>query len=107
MTVGALLASHLHLEPVGDGTRTYFDFGDGERRLTDWLCANTRVAVFPCEQPFVIEKSILRNVAVPFNISDRKRHGFSKYLMNLRAVYAGRPKMVQSIHHMAEVKRLA
>ena len=92
MTVGALVADDLNLDPVGDGSRTYFNFGDGERRLTEWLCAHTRVAVHVTDQPFVFEKALLRSLAVPFNISDRKRHPYSKYLMNLRALYAGRPK---------------
>ena len=91
MTVGALLAGDLDLDPVGDGSRTYFNFGDGERRLTQWLCAHTRVAVHPCSQPFTIEKWLLREYAIPLNLSERKRHPFSKYLMALRAVYAGRP----------------
>ena len=90
MTVGALLANDLDLEPVGDGSRTYFNFGDGERRLTSWLCAHTRVAVHPSSQPFVLEKALLREHFIPFNLSERKRHPFSKYLMALRAVYAGR-----------------
>ena len=91
MTVGALLAHELALEPVGDGTRTYFSFGDGERRLTDWLCAHTRVAVHPCDDPFALEKELLRSFPIPLNITERKRHAYSKYLMALRAVYAGRP----------------
>ena len=90
MTVGALLAGDLDLEPAGDGSRTYFNFGDGERRLTQWLCAHTRVAVHPSSQPFAIEKWLLREYAIPLNLSERKRHPFSKYLMALRAVYAGR-----------------
>ena len=88
--MGALLAGDLCLEPVGDGSRSYFGFGDGERRLTNWLCGNTRVALHPCDQPFVLEKALLRDHAIPLNLSERKRHGFSKYLMALRAVYAGR-----------------
>ena len=91
MTVGALLAADLDLEPVGDESRSYFNFGDGERRLTNWLCEHARVAVHPCVQPFVLEKALLRQHAIPLNLSERKRHSFSKYLMALRAVYAGRP----------------
>lgn len=92
MTVGALVADDLNLDPVGDDSRTYFNFGDGERRLTEWLCAYTRVAVHVTDQPFVVEKMLLRSLTVPFNISDRKRHPYSKYLTNLRALYAGWPK---------------
>lgn len=92
MTLGALLSEELHLEPVGDGTRTYFDFGDGERRLTDWIGAHTRVGFQACSNPFAIEKQLLKSIAAPLNITDRKRHAFSKYLMNLRGYYAGRPK---------------
>ena len=103
MTVGALLAGDLDLDPVGDGSRTYFNFGDGERRLTQWLCAHTRVAVHPCSQPFAIEKWLLREYAIPLNLSERKRHPFSKYLMALRAVYAGRsPNAAQPFWHATQ-----
>lgn len=91
MTVGALLTLELRLEPVGDGSRTYFHFGDGERRLTDWLVSNTRVAFAPSANPFGDEKRVLTSVPVPFNISERKRHPYSKYLMTLRSYFAGRP----------------
>lgn len=91
MTVGAVLASRLGLEPVGDGTRTYFNFGDGERRLTDWMRDHTQIAVIESDNPFAMERAILSVLPAPFNISERRRHPFSRYLMSLRAVYAGRP----------------
>jgi hypothetical protein len=91
MTVGALLTLELGLDPVGDGSRTYFHFGDGERRLTNWLVANTRIACVPSVDPFHEEKQILANAPLPFNISERKRHPYSKYLMTLRSYFAGRP----------------
>ena len=91
MTVGAILADELILDPVADGSHCYFDFGDGEARLSAWLTSYTKVAVVPCDAPFVEELALLRTVPLPLNISERKRHRFSKYLMTLRAYYAGRP----------------
>lgn len=104
MTVGALLAEELALDPVGDGSRTYFSFGDGERRLSEWLAANTRLAFWECDTPFVLEKHLLRTYPVPFNISDRKRHPFSKYLMSIRAFYAGRPRSVPPLARPSAAK---
>lgn len=92
MTVGALLARDLALDPVGDGSRTYFDFGDGEQRLSDWLVTHTRLAVHECDDAFGHEKHLLRTVPIPLNITERKKHPFSRYLMTLRSYYAGRPK---------------
>ena len=92
MTLGVLLADELGLEPVGDPHRSYFEFGDGELRLTDWLRANTRIAWHVSDEPFVTEKELLRSLPIPLNITDRKRHAFSRYLMALRCVYAGRPR---------------
>jgi hypothetical protein len=91
MTVGAVLALELGLEPIGDGSRTYFHFGDGEQRLTDWLVAHTRVAFVLTDDPFGDEKRAIAAAPVPFNISERKRHPYSKYLMSLRSYFAGRP----------------
>ena len=113
MSAGALLTLELGLDPVGDGSRTYFHFGDGERRLTDWLIANTRIAWMASFDPFRDEKDVLASVPVPFNISERKRHAYSKYLMTLRSYFAGRPNaaarfvdLVASGAPLTDAKRL-
>jgi hypothetical protein len=91
MTVGALLSNELSLEPIGARNRTYFEFGHGERRLTDWLLSNTQIAFLVCEDPFEAERELLHAVPVPLNISERRRHPYSKYLMTLRSYFAARP----------------
>jgi hypothetical protein len=103
MTVGALLTIELALEPVGDSTRTYFDFGDGEKRLSDWLIANTKVAWLPTDDPFGAEKAVLARVPVIFNISERKKHAYSKYLMTLRSYFAGRPSAAARLADLVSV----
>jgi hypothetical protein len=90
MTIGALIGNELGLDPVGSRNRTYFDFGDGEQRLTDWMLAHTRVAVVATDDPFPLERAVLATTPVPLNISERRRHPYSKFLMNLRAVLACR-----------------
>ena len=93
MTVGAILSRELELEPTGAGNRTCYDFGAGEARLTEWLVNHTRVGLIPTPNPFGLEKTILRDVPLPFNISERRRHPYSKFLMAVRAYFAGRPKV--------------
>ena len=94
MTVGALMRPELGLEPVTTPRRNYFDFGsDGEARLTDWMLAHTRVATAASAQPYVDERELLTTIPVPFNINERRRLPFSKYLMAQRAVMAGKAQM--------------
>jgi hypothetical protein len=98
MTVGALMSSELGLEPVTTPRRTYFDFGsDGEARLTDWMLAHTRVATAASAQPYADERELLTTIPLPFNISERRRHPFSKYLMAQRAVMAGKARALQAV----------
>jgi hypothetical protein len=97
MTVGMILSTDLNLEPIGNRRHAYYDFGEGEYRLTEWLLTHTRVAFIESDDPFGLEWSILQQVPLPLNISHRKRHGFSKYLLAMRAYYAARPRPGNSI----------
>jgi hypothetical protein len=92
MTAGVLMTTELGLDPVAAPNRTYFDFGDGEQRLTDWLLAKTRVATVADDDPYYLEHKVLTSTPMPLNISERRRHPYSKYLMNLRSLFAARPR---------------
>jgi hypothetical protein len=108
MTVGALMTIDLGIDPVGVKGRNYFDFGfDGEERLTDWFLANTRVASVASREPFREEQDLITTTALPFNINERRRHPFSKYLMSLRAVIAGRPAKASAAVSLATVLPLS
>ncbi|HTK34706.1 MAG TPA: hypothetical protein VL358_05385 [Caulobacteraceae bacterium] len=90
MSMGCLLRQRLDLSVYPHLTKTYFHFGQGEGRLTRWLCQNTAVAIWPCAQAPELEKALIRNLPAPINISDRRTHPYSRYLLTLRSTANGR-----------------
>jgi hypothetical protein len=91
-TVGALLSQDLGLDVVGGEQRSSFHFGDTEHRLTAWLREHCLVGYLVCDNPFEVERDLIRSIPLPLNISERKRHPFSRYLLSLRACLAARPQ---------------
>jgi hypothetical protein len=67
LSLGCLLSQNLGIElrRVGSGRR--MTFGAGERVLSDWLERTARVAWLACDQPWRIEKHIIRSVSLPLN----------------------------------------
>jgi len=90
-SVGALIAGDLGLDVVGAHNRASLHFGDTEQRLTSWLMEHTSVSFATNDNPFLLERDLLHSIALPLNISERKRHPFSRYLLSLRATLARRP----------------
>lgn len=90
MSMGCLLRERLDLSIHPHLTKTYFHFGQGEARLTRWLCQNTATAIWPCSQAVDLEKALIRNLPAPININDRREHPYSRYLMTLRSTANGR-----------------
>jgi hypothetical protein len=90
MTLGALFADDLDLDPISNPRRNYYEFGFGENRLSDWIIGNTSVGFYASDDPYGAERRILTSVAVPLNIDWRKKHRYSRFLMNLRGVVCGR-----------------
>ena len=55
-------------------------FGTGERVLSDWLERNARVTWLACEEPWRIEKHMIRSVSLPLNLDQNGHHGFHSEL---------------------------
>jgi hypothetical protein len=91
MTLGAILTEELLLDPIAGANRGYYDFGFGEARLSQWIVSTTRIGFYPSDDPYDLERDILRCVPLPLNIDQRKRHRFSRYLLMLRGYYSARP----------------
>ena len=83
-TVGVMLADELQLR-VHLG-RMNFHFGEGEERLTRWLCDNTLISVHPTKNPMGAEKFLIGTLSTPLNITARRTHPYAKHLMNLKAL---------------------
>ena len=77
LSLGCLLSQSLGIElrRVGSGRR--MTFGAGERALSDWLERNARVAWLACDEPWRIEKHMIRSVSLPLNLDQNRHHGFT------------------------------
>ncbi len=90
MSMGCLLKESLDLTIYSQPTRTTFNFGQGEARLTRWLCLNTAIAIWPCQDAFDLEKALIKNLPSPINITNRRQHPYARYLLQKRSEANGR-----------------
>jgi hypothetical protein len=84
LTLGCLLRDRLGivLRRVGSGTRR--TFADGELKLSEWLAANARVAVWAVDDPWVVEERLIHEVSLPLNLDHNSSHPFRATLAALR-----------------------
>ena len=78
-SVGCILARYLDLKAVD-----LEDFGEGEVLLRQWISNNALFAIIPTNEPFHLERSLIRLFQTPLNITHRKSRPLSKHLMHLR-----------------------
>jgi hypothetical protein len=92
LSLGCLLSQSLGIElrRVGSGRR--MTFGVGERVLSDWLERNARVACLACDEPWRIEKHMIRPVSLPLNLDQNRHHGFHSELAEIRRAAKARAR---------------
>lgn len=85
-TLGILLQveSNYPLRRVGSGKRMTFTHL-GEQWLDNWLDENAKVSWIVCDEPWLLEKEILRHKPLPLNLRDND-HPFKSILSELRKV---------------------
>jgi hypothetical protein len=86
LTLGCLLANELgiQLRRVGSGTR--LTFGDGEKRLSDWMAENAFVSWEVCPEPWVLEGALIGALPLPLNLDRNASHPFCAPLTGIRRV---------------------
>jgi hypothetical protein len=69
LTLGCLLSEPLHikLRRVGSGRRHTFT-NPGEILLDNWMAQHAGVAWAPVEEPWIVERRLLREVSLPLNL---------------------------------------
>jgi hypothetical protein len=55
-------------------------FGAGEQALSNWLERNARIAWLVCDEPWRIEKHMIRSASLPLNLNQNRHHGFHSSL---------------------------
>lgn len=84
MSIGCLLMDDLDLEVFNHPARATFHFGQGEARLTRWMCLNTAVAIWPCTQAGELEKALIKGLPALLNIAERRDRPYAQMLQGLR-----------------------
>lgn len=90
MTLGALLAPQLGLEPIGTPGHTYFEFGGQEAVLSRWIEDHLSFAFFECVAPVSIESAMIIQCRPALNISYQRASRHARRLMQLRSRYSMR-----------------
>ena len=87
LTRGCLLSKPLGIElrRVAGVKRLTFT-ASGEDSLSAWMQENAFVCWMVCEEPWVVEREIIRSANLPLNLRDNDQH---PYCMTLRACRAG------------------
>ena len=89
-TLGILLMQELGLTPEPIPLTSRFHFGEGERRLTDWMVDRGFVLVIGSHVPESDEARLIRVLEPPLNITGRRRSPGARHLLVLRNRYSGR-----------------
>jgi hypothetical protein len=74
LTLGSLLSDELgiQLRRVGSGRR--LTFSQGEQALSLWMGIHARVSWYETSAPWLLEKQLINEAALPLNL-DQNRHG--------------------------------
>ena len=93
LTLGCLLSDQLGIElrRVGRSERLMFT-PEGEAALSAWMEENAFVCWMVCEEPWVVERGIIRAVNLPLNLRDNDHHPYCTALRACRAAARGRAR---------------
>jgi hypothetical protein len=104
MSVAALLRERLKV-PIQSSRMGHICYlGEAEERLTNWIRKRTAVLLWPCETPGAVEKALIKHLPCPLNITDRRGHPFSRYLIEQRRLLSGGNTRRRRRPHRSKVK---
>ena len=81
LTLGCLLRHQLRRVGAGGKRRT---FAGKEKAISDWMDRNAFVSWIQTDRPWEMEKELLEQVSLPFNLDDNDKHHFHWVLTDLR-----------------------
>jgi protein-tyrosine phosphatase len=74
LTLGCLLAKQLGIALCPVGTKRRLTFGEGERKLSEWIAANAFVCWVEHQAPWEVEAGIIGQLRPPLNLADSSHH---------------------------------
>jgi hypothetical protein len=83
LTLGSLLTAELALSH--DPGRRTKSFGEGERKLSEWMAQSAYVMWVEHCEPWSIEAQVIASLNLPLNLAHNRSHGFSSHLTKARS----------------------
>ncbi len=85
LTLGCLLAQRLGIQLQRTGRTGRLTFGDGEKKLSEWMGTNAFVCWAETPAPWEVEEQLIRRVSLPLNLDQNSAHPFCRTLRACRA----------------------
>lgn len=82
-SLASILGDTLNMPLIKKGSRIFL--GENEAKLNEWLDENARVAFIVCEQPWLYESSLIKELDLPMNIEHNKQHPFYTSMKKIRS----------------------
>jgi hypothetical protein len=95
--LGLLLERELDLQVALQRDRVSFFYGETEDRLTEWMSENAFVVWHEHDEPWTIEREIMRLTSLPLNLHHNSLHPFYATLRAQRADCRRRAQLLSSI----------
>jgi hypothetical protein len=87
LTLGSLLAPQLGLRRASTSSKS---FGEGERRISEWMDANAYVTWIEHAEPWSIEPGVIASLNLPLNLAHNPDHPFRERLRQARSSLSAR-----------------
>jgi hypothetical protein len=82
-SLASILGDSMNMPLIKKGSRIFL--GENEEKLNEWLDENARVAFVECEEPWLYESSLIKQLDLPMNIEHNKQHLFYASMKKIRS----------------------
>jgi len=82
-SLASILGDSMNMPLIKKGSRIFL--GENEVKLNEWLDENARVTFVECEQPWLYESSLIKQLDLPMNLEHNKEHQFYPIMKKIRS----------------------
>ena len=82
-SLASILGESMNMPLIKKGSRIFL--GENEAKLNEWLNENARVTFVECEEPWLYESSLIKQLDLPMNLEHNKQHLFYATMKKIRS----------------------
>ncbi len=82
-SLASILGDSMNMPLIKRGSRIFL--GENEVKLNEWLDENARVTFMECEEPWLYESSLIKQLDLPMNLEHNKQHSFYTTMKKIRS----------------------